>query len=137
MADRAWLETAVPPVFGKESLFSEGKNQCPNAGVGFFVERDWSFGFGRGKSDLGQSGGSFMAKPRIFVRDDGQGKYRYVVLAVQGEDIHFYKDRFSRAELELLAREMDAELVFINVEEDIEIDEEAQAPESEESEDVE
>jgi len=78
-----------------------------------------------------------MAKPRIFVRDDGQGKYRYVVLAVQGEDIHFYKDRFSRAELELLAREMDAELVFINVEEDIEIDEEAQAPESEESEDVE
>ena len=78
-----------------------------------------------------------MAKPRIFVRDDGQGKYRYVVLAVQGEDIHFYKDRFSRAELELLAREMDAELVFINVEEDIEIDEEGQAPESEESEDVE
>jgi len=78
-----------------------------------------------------------MANPRIFVRDDGQGKYRYVVLAVQGEDIHFYKDRFSRAELELLAREMDAELVFINVEEDIEIDEEAQAPESEESEDVE
>lgn len=78
-----------------------------------------------------------MAKPRIFVRDDGQGKYRYVVLAVQGKDIHFYKDRFSRAELKLLAREMDAELVFINVEEDIEIDEEGQAPESEESEDVE
>ena len=78
-----------------------------------------------------------MAKPRIFVRDDGQGKYRYVVLAAQGEDIHFYKDRFSRAELELLAREMDAELVFINGEEDIEIDEEGQSPESEESEDVE
>jgi hypothetical protein len=78
-----------------------------------------------------------MAKPRIFVRDDGQGRYRYVVLAVQGENIHFYRDRFSRAELELLARETDAELVFINVEEDIEIDEEGHAPESEESEDVE
>ena len=78
-----------------------------------------------------------MANPRIFVRDDGQGNYRYVVLVLQGEDIHFYKDRFSRAELELLAREMDAELVFINMEEDIEIDEEGQAQASEESEDVE
>lgn len=78
-----------------------------------------------------------MAKPKIFVRDDGKGKNQYVVLAVQGEDIRFYKDRFSRAELELLAREMDADTIFIKAEEDIAIDEDEQAPESEESEDVE
>lgn len=78
-----------------------------------------------------------MAKPRIFIRDDGKGRNRYVIVAVQGEDIHFYKDRFSRAELELLAREMDADTIFIKSEEDIAIDEDEQAPESEESEDVE
>ena len=83
------------------------------------------------------AGEVFMGKPKIFVRDDGQGRYRYTVVAAQGGDVHFHKDRFSRAELEVIAKEMDAELVFINVEEDIEIDEEGQAPESEESEDVE
>ena len=78
-----------------------------------------------------------MGKPKIFVRDDGQGRYRYTVVAAQGAGVQFHKDRFSGAELELIAREMNAELVFINVEEDIEIDEEGQALEAEESEDVE
>ncbi len=79
-----------------------------------------------------------MEKPRIFVRENGKGKYRYTVVAAEGEEIHFYKDRYSKGELELIAREMDAELIFIKREEDVEIDEEDQAPESEEEpEDVE
>ena len=78
-----------------------------------------------------------MAKPRIFVREDARGQYRYTVVAAQGGDVHFHKDRFSKAELEIIARETDAELVFIKAEEDIEIDEEEQAPEADESEDVE
>ena len=79
-----------------------------------------------------------MAKPRIFVREDSRGKYRYTVVAAQGGDIHFHKDRYSKAELELIARETDAELLFIKREENVEIDEEDQAPEvGEESEDVE
>ncbi len=78
-----------------------------------------------------------MAKPKVFVRENGKGKYRYTVVAAQDGDIHFYKDRFSKAELEALAREMGAELVSIKVEEDIAIDEEEQAPEADESEDLE
>ena len=65
-----------------------------------------------------------MAKLKIFVKENGRGRYRYTVVAAQGGDIHFYKDRFSKAELEAIAREMDAELVFIRAQEDIEIDEE-------------
>ena len=64
-----------------------------------------------------------MAKSKIFVKEDGGGRYRYGVVAVQGGDIHFYQNRLSKAELEAIAREMDAELVFIKTEEDIEIDE--------------
>ncbi len=78
-----------------------------------------------------------MAKPKVFVRENGKGKYRYTVVAAQDGDIHFYKDRFSKAELETIAREMDAELLFIKTEEDIAVDEEELAPEGEESEDVE
>jgi hypothetical protein len=79
-----------------------------------------------------------MAKPRIFARENGEGKYRYTVVAAQGGDIHFHKDRYSMEELELIARETDAELLFIKREENVEIDEEDQAPEvGEESEDVE
>ena len=115
-----------------------GTNQCPDTGVGFFVKRDWFFGFGRDESDIGQRGEVVMAKPRIFVRENGKGKYRYTVVAAQGGDIHFHKDRYSKAELELIARETDAELLFIKGEEDVAIDEEDQAPESgEEPEDVE
>ena len=77
-----------------------------------------------------------MAKPRLFVREEGGGKYRYGVVAVQGGDIHLYKDRFSKAELEVLARAMDAEIISIRVEGDVAIDEDEQAPETEESEDV-
>jgi hypothetical protein len=79
-----------------------------------------------------------MGKPRIFVRENGKGKYRYTVVGAQGGDIRFYRDRYSKAELELIARETDAELLFIKREEDVEIDEEDQAPEGgEEPEDVE
>ena len=78
-----------------------------------------------------------MAKTKIFVRETGGGRYPYTVVASQGEDVHFYKDRFSKAELETIAREMDAELLFIKTEEDIAVDEEEIAPEGEDSEDVE
>lgn len=115
-----------------------GKNQCPDTGVGFFVDCGWLFGFGSDESDIGQRGEVVMAKPRIFVRENGKGKHRYTVVAAQGGDIHFYKDRYSKAELELIARETDTELLFIKGGEDIAIDEEDQAPESgEEPEDVE
>ena len=80
-----------------------------------------------------------MAKSKIFVRENGSGRYRYGVVAVQGGDIHFYQNRLSKAELEAIAREMDAELVSIKAEEDIEIDEGEQGTEGggEEYEDVE
>jgi hypothetical protein len=113
------------------------KNQCPSAGVGFFVYRAGSSGFEKAKSGIIQRGEEAMAKPRFFVREDGGGRYRYAVVAAQGEDIHFYKDRFSKAELEVIAREMDAEIISIKTEEDVAIDEEEQAPDAEESEDVE
>ena len=64
-----------------------------------------------------------MAKSKIFVREDGSGRYRYRVVAVEDGGIHFYQNRLSKAELEAIAREMDAELVSIKAEEDIEIDE--------------
>lgn len=78
-----------------------------------------------------------MAKSKIFVRETGGGRYPYTVVAAQGEDVHFYKHRFSKAELGTIAREMDAELLSIKTEEDIAVDEEELAPEGEESEDVE
>ena len=110
----------------------------PKRGCWFFLLNLIGFSGSEGANPISVKAGEvFMGKPKIFVRDDGQGRYRYTVVAAQGGDVHFHKDRFSRAELEVIAKEMDAELVFINVEEDIEIDEEGQAPESEESEDVE
>jgi len=78
-----------------------------------------------------------MAKSKIFVKETGGGRYPYTVVADQGEGVHFYKNRFSKAELETIAREMDAELLFIKTEEDIAVDEEELAPEGEEPEDVE
>jgi len=80
-----------------------------------------------------------MAKSKIFVKENGGGRYRYTVVAIQGGDIHFYKDRLSKAELEAIAKVMEAELVFIKAEEDIEIDVEGQGAEQgeEEYEDVE
>ena len=79
-----------------------------------------------------------MAKPRIFARENGEGEYRYIVVVAQGGDIHFHKDHYSKAELEIIARETDAELLFIKREEEVEIDEEDQAPENgEEPEDME
>ena len=80
-----------------------------------------------------------MAKSKIFVREEGQGRYRYTVVAVQGGDIHFSKERLSKAELDAIVKVMEAELVFIKAEEDIEIDEEGLGAEQgdEEFEDVE
>ena len=106
-------------------------------GCWFFCFARWFFAFGRAKSGITQRGKEAMAKPKLFVRENGGGKYRYTVVAAQGEDIHLHKDRLSKAELEVLVREMGAEIIFIKTEEDIAIDEEEQAPETEESEDVE
>ncbi len=80
-----------------------------------------------------------MAKSRIFVRENGRGKYRYTVVAVQGGDIHLSKERLSKAELDVIVKVMEAELVTIKAEEDIEIDEEELGGEQgeEEYEDVE
>ena len=80
-----------------------------------------------------------MAKSKIFVRENGEGKYRDTGVAIQGGDIHFYKDRLSKTELEAIAKVTEAELVSIKAEEDIEIDEEQQgaAQGEEEYEDVE
>jgi hypothetical protein len=78
-----------------------------------------------------------MAKSKIFVEETGGGRYPYIVVAAQGEGVHFYKDRFSKAELETIAKEMEAELLFIKTEQDIAVDEEEIAPEGEEPEDVE
>jgi hypothetical protein len=103
----------------------------------FFIYRAGSSGFGKAKSGIIQRGEEAMAKPKFFVRENGGGRYRYTVVAAQGGDIHFYKDRFSEAELEVLARAMDAEIISIKTEGDIAIDEEEPAPEAEESEDVE
>jgi hypothetical protein len=109
----------------------------PNAGVGFFVYRAGSSSFGEAKFGIIHRGEEVMARQKFFVRENGGGRYRYTVVAAQGVDIHFYKDRFSEAELEVLARAMDAEIIFIKAEGDIAIDEEEQAPEAEESEDME
>jgi hypothetical protein len=65
-----------------------------------------------------------MARAKIFVREDTKKRYRYAVVAVQGEDIHFYKDLLSKEELDAIAGKMDAELVFLKSEEVVPIDEE-------------
>jgi hypothetical protein len=109
----------------------------PKRGRWFFCLPRWLFSFGKAKSVIIQRGEEAMAKPKFFVRENGGGRYRYAVVAAQGEDIHFYKDRFSKAELEVIAREMDGEIISIKTEEDVAIDEEEQAPDAEESEDVE
>ena len=126
-------------MFGKEQFpSSEGKKTNTQArALVFFVYRAGSSGFGKAKSGITQRGEEAMAKPKFFVRENGGGKYRYAVVAAQGEKIHFYKDRFSKAELEVIAREMDGEIISIKTEEDVAIDEEEQAPDAEESEDVE
>ena len=109
----------------------------PRRGRWFFYLPRWLFSFGKAKSGIIERGEEAMAKPKFFVRENGGGRYRYTVVAAQGEDIHFYKDRFSKAELEVIARETDAEIISIKTEEDVAIDEEEPAPEAEESEDVE
>jgi hypothetical protein len=123
-------------VFGKEKLpSSEGKTNAQTRALVFYLPR-WTFSFGKAKSGIIERGEEAMAKPKFFVRENG-GRYRYTVVAAQGEDIHFYKDRLSKAELEVIARETDAEIISIKTEEDVAIDEEEPAPEAGESEDVE
>lgn len=67
-----------------------------------------------------------MAQSKIFIRESGKGRYRYSVVAVQGEDIQFYEDLLSKEELESIAKEVDGDLFLLKTEEEIHIDEEEQ-----------
>ncbi len=55
---------------------------------------------------------------KIFVRHRrhvgrGAGRPRFAIVAVQGTDLHIFKTRVRRAELEKLAQEVGAEIVFL------------------------
>jgi len=57
-----------------------------------------------------------MAK--IFVRERtrvgrGEGKPRFIVVAVEGVDVRFYAQHIRKAELELLAQEVGTEVVYL------------------------
>ncbi len=57
-----------------------------------------------------------MAK--IFVRErrhvgERAGRPRFAVVGVQGSDLKFFKTRVRRAELEAIAKSIDAELVYL------------------------
>jgi hypothetical protein len=55
---------------------------------------------------------------KIFVRERrharrGTGRPRFAIIAVQGADLKVFKSRVRRAELETLAAEMGAEIVYL------------------------
>ena len=55
---------------------------------------------------------------KIFVRHrrhvgQGAGRPRFAVVAAQGTDLNVYKTRVRRAELEKMAAEIDAEIVYL------------------------
>lgn len=55
---------------------------------------------------------------KIFVRErkhvgEGAGRPRFAVVAAQGADLHFYHTFVRRAELEKLAQELSAEIVYL------------------------
>jgi len=55
---------------------------------------------------------------KIFVRHrrhvgQGAGRHRFAIVAAQGTDLNVYKTRVRRAELEKMAAEIDAEIVYL------------------------
>jgi hypothetical protein len=55
---------------------------------------------------------------KIFVRHrrhvgQGAGRPRFAIVAAQGADLNVYKTRVRRAELEKIAAEIDAEVVYL------------------------
>jgi hypothetical protein len=55
---------------------------------------------------------------KIFVRHrrhvgQGAGRPRFAIVAAQGADLNVYKTRVRRAELEKMAAEIDAEIVYL------------------------
>ena len=55
---------------------------------------------------------------KIFVRHrrhvgQGAGRPRFAIVAVEGADLHVLKPRVRRAELEMIATEIDAEVVYL------------------------
>jgi hypothetical protein len=55
---------------------------------------------------------------KIFVRQrrhvgEGAGRPRFAIVAVQGADLKVFRTRLRRAELEKIATEVDAELVYL------------------------
>ena len=55
---------------------------------------------------------------KIFVRQrrhvgEGAGRPRFAIVAVQGADLKVFKTRLRRAELEKIAAEVEAELVYL------------------------
>jgi len=55
---------------------------------------------------------------KIFVRQrrhvgEGAGRPRFAIVAVQGADLKVFKTRVRRAELEKMAAELDAEIVYL------------------------
>ncbi len=55
---------------------------------------------------------------KIFVRErrhaaQGTGRPRFAIIAVQGTDLKVFKSRVRRAELETLAAELGAEVVYL------------------------
>jgi hypothetical protein len=55
---------------------------------------------------------------KIFVRHrrhvgQGAGRPRFAIVAVQGSDLKIFKTRIRRAELEKMASEIDAEIVYL------------------------
>jgi hypothetical protein len=55
---------------------------------------------------------------KIFVRHrrhvgQGAGRPRFAIVAAQGADLNVYKTRIRRAELEKIAAEIDAEIVYL------------------------
>jgi hypothetical protein len=55
---------------------------------------------------------------KIFVRERrhagrGTGRPRFAIVAIQGADLKIFKPRIRKAELEMLAAETDAEIVYL------------------------
>jgi hypothetical protein len=55
---------------------------------------------------------------KIFVRNrrhvgQGAGRPRFAIVAVQGADLKVFKTRVRRAELEKIAAEVDAEIIYL------------------------
>lgn len=56
--------------------------------------------------------------PKIFVRSRrhvgrGAGRPRFAIVAVEGVDLHIYRSRIRKSELETLAAQVGAELVYL------------------------